>query len=365
MGVTARVKEPPWHVGYVCKRVDEASPVLAAQVRWIEALAEDPRVEHVHVLTPRSGVCKLPANVTIRTFGGSDKHLVLRIASFYRELLKIREPVSFFLVSQGGPYPALLLPWKLTRGRSIYHWKAMPHVSWRMRFYANYCDDLIFTATPSSFPVHMKKVRVVGHGIDTELFQAGNLETSRDLVATGRISSVKRYHQAIRALAACRDRFGMTYGLDVIGPCDSRSQDYRQKLLGLIDELGLNGAVRLRGSVKYHELPHLMEKYRAALNLSDTAFDKSSGEAMAMGIPVITSNPSTLEVLPPDVRSVLAVPREETAAQAQTIHEVLSWNLDRRSDVGKRLRKIIVDEHGLGALFGKILTEIEGNLSRL
>jgi len=366
--LTPILSEPPWNVGYVCKKVDESSPVLATQLRWIEFLARDARVEHVYVLTPSCGATSLPENVTVRAFGRPARSPIRRLASvygFYRELLKISRPLSFFFVAQGGPYPALLLPWKLLCRRPVHQWKAMPHVTGKMRFYAKYCDDLIFTATPSSFPFAREKVRVVGHGIDTELFRPRRGTKRRDLVIASRIAPVKGLDRAVRALAACRSRYGVTYRLDIIGPCDTVSREYRQDLLGLIDELDLQDQVRLMGGVEQHELARLMGEYRAALNFSDTAFDKAAGEAMAMGIPVVTTNPSALEVIPPDLANLLGPPRDDLERQARAIHEVLSMDDRRREGLGERLRAVILENHSLDALFGKVLGAISEEHAKL
>lgn len=350
---------PEWprglQVGYICKAVDESHPALANQVRWIRALADQPRVRHVYVLTPRRGSATLPANVTVRTFGGRSRLRLRHLGSgFARELLR-SSSVDLFFIAQGGPYPALLLPWRILTGRPVFHWKAMPLVTARMRFYARWCDDLIFTATRESLPLDSDKVRVIGHGIDTSLFDIREERPSRDLVAVTRVAPIKRLDEVVRAVAECKRAFGSSYTLDIVGPCDSKSRDYRLRLLQLIGELGLEGSVRLLGTVEHRDLPVLLAKYRAAINFSDTAFDKASGEVMASGLPLITTNGPAAEVIPPSLATQLVAPREDAQAQAAVIDEVLRWDDTRRLDVGSRLRDVIVKNHNLDSLFSKVL----------
>lgn len=349
---------------YVCKAVDETSPVLANQVRWIRALAERPEVCEVRVLATTVGPARLPNAVTVRAFGSHPPLRRLRASlRFYGCLARAASGADLALVVQGGHYPALLLPWKLVARRPLYQWKAMPHISARMRFYARYCDDLVFTATPGSFPMELEKVRVVGHGIDTDLFTIRPAVPSRDLVTVTRIAAVKRLDQMIRAVGELHRRFGRSVTLDIIGPCDRRSREHRSDLERLISHLGLSGAVRLMDSVDHARLPELLTRYRATLNFAETAFDKAAGEAMASGLPVVTSNARVAEVLPPELHPELVVGQDDLLGQADAIRRVLTWGPARRKAVGEDLRRVVVDHHSLDALFGKILSEVERHRS--
>lgn len=332
--------------------------MLANQVRWIRALAQRPDVEEVRVLTPRHGRAELPANVSVYAFGGPPPLQVARASlRFYARLLTMGRGLDWALVAQGGHYPALLLPWKLLTRRPLYQWKAMPHVSRRMRFYARYCDDLIFTATAGSFPLASDKVRVIGHGIDTELFSppAAPDSPSGDIVVVTRVAEVKRLDQMIRAVAEVGRRCSSTPNLDIVGACDTRSQAHRRHLLRLIEDLDLGGKVRLLGGIDHDQLPNLLAHYRVSLNFAETAFDKAAGEAMASGLPVLTCNPRVSEVIPEALHDRLVVAPDDVAAQAAAIHQALTWGDATRRQIGLQLRQAIVDNHSLDALFTKIL----------
>ncbi|MDQ3352888.1 MAG: glycosyltransferase [Actinomycetota bacterium] len=176
-----------------------------------------------------------------------------------------------------------------------------------MRFYARYCDDLVFTPTLSSFPLHLPNVRVVGHGIDTELFRPQATTTpSRDLVAVGRIAPIKHLDVALDLLRTCRATWGMASTLDIVGPCQGQGcrlpPPPRTSRPGVRSDSGRS----FLGSVTHDELPELLGHYRVSINLSDTAFDKAAGESMAVGVPVVTTNDCTTEMLPVELRSLLA-----------------------------------------------------------
>lgn len=346
------------NITYVCKAVDDTSPTVANQLRWIRALAANPRVGRVVVLTGHRGPGELPPNVTVSAFGGTS--WARTILGFWRQALRLRRGTDLYFVVQGGPYPALLLPFKVALRRPLYQWKAQPHISARMRFYARWCDDLVFTATSGSFPLALDKVKVVGHGIDTDLFSYQHGSRDRDLIALGRVAPIKRLEVAIRAAAECRDRFGVGVGIDLVGSCLPRDEGYRQSLVDLAAELGLADKVRFEGAVKHDEVPALLGRYRASINFSRTAFDKAIGETMATGTPVVTTNPCTIEMLPPGLR-FLAAREDDPTGQAEVIRDVMCFDQARLREVGHQLRDIVVREHGLDALFDKILQHIDAH----
>lgn len=353
---------PPLRICYICKAVDESNPTVATQVRWIRALAAHPRVDRLLVLTRGAGPFELPSNVTVQTFGA--RGWPLTVVGFYRRLARLPwSDVDAFFVAQGGPYPALLLPVKAIMRRPVYQWKAHPFISRRMRFYARYCDDLIFTPTPGSFPMDLAKIRVVGHGIDTGLFRLAQVPQgpqSHDLAIVGRVAAVKHHHLAVEALAICRDRWGLTPTLDVVGPCAPKDEAYLERLTDLVEEHDLGGQVRFCGAVEHAELPSLLSRHQATMNLSDTAFDKAAGESMALGVPVITTNACTAEVLPDDLRPLFVVDQDAESVAA-AIRDILAWDDATRDRMGRRLHDVIATHHDLDLLFDKIIEAIDAD----
>ncbi|MGQ0743938.1 MAG: glycosyltransferase family 4 protein [Acidimicrobiales bacterium] len=352
-------KARPRNLVYVCKAVDADHPSVATQVRWINVLAGNARIGRLTVLTRHRGRGDLAANVVVKTFGGAGWPSTT--ASFLAVAARLK-PVDAdaFLVVQGGPYPALLAAHKLLWRRPVYQWKAQPHVSARMAAYARWCDDLIFTATPGSFPESAKPggVRVVGHGIDTGHFRppVAPVIPERDLVALGRVAPIKRLGVVLDAMAACAT-LGFKPTLDIVGPSPV-GDPVAAGLLSRARELGCESQVRFMPAVAHESVPALLSRYRAMVNFSDTAFDKAAGEAMACGLAVVTTNPCTVEMLPSILVSRLAADHDDPADQARIITEVLGWDATTRAQVGEQLRQVIVANHSLDSLFDKILDQI-------
>lgn len=342
---------------FVCQAVDAADPVHATTVRWIEVLAGKPGVDRITVLALRVGGHRLPSSVEVRRVGGDGR--AATVARFLREAVRaLHQGTDAYFIHQTGPYSALLSPARLLLRKPIYHWVAHPDVSRLTRFQARWCDTMVFTSSRGAFPLDLPKVRVVGQGVDTEMFRVIDGVKQSELIAVGRIAPVKRVDQMIRAVARARDLYGREYRLDIYGPEDPGSP-YALRVRSMMVDLRLEGLVRLRGPVAQTDLPGILNSHRACLNFSSGAIDRSAIEAMACGLPVITTNPLVGAAIPPAVRDLLVAAPDDTDSQAAAIHRVLESSDRERAAVGRVLRELAERDHGVVALFDRILEEMK------
>ena len=346
---------------FVCQAVDLDDPVLPTTVRWIKSLAGKPIVDHVSVLALRTGRYELPASVDVARFGRSNR--LATVGAFYSALARsLRHRPHCFFVYQGGHYPLLLLPFKLLRRIPIVQWKAHPVISRSMAFYARWCDDLILTSARAAFPMDLHKVRVVGQGVDTERFRPQEQPLRGDLVAVGRISPVKGVEQMVRAVAHANRAYGTGYRFNLYGPTLPADQGYAAGVVDLIAALEARDWVRLHGPAPQEALPAILNGHRAALNFSTGALDKSAVEAMACGLPVVSTNAAVREAIPPELHPLLAPGQDSAEAQAGTIHELLRRPDSEVGRLGQRLRELVIRDHSIERLFDRVLAEIEALL---
>jgi glycosyltransferase involved in cell wall biosynthesis len=343
---------------FICQAVDQDDAVLPTTVRWIEALARKRSVDHVTVLALRTGRYDLPAIVDVTRFGRSNK--LATSAAFYKAVARsLRRRPNCFFVYQAGPYPLLLLPFKLLRGIPIVQWKAHPVITRAMSFYARWCDDLILTSARAAFPMDLEKVRVVGQGIDTERFRIEERSLLGDLIAVGRIAPTKRIDQMVRAVVHANRSYGTGYTFNIYGPTLAHDQAYAASVEDLIDRLGGRDWVALHGPVRQEQLPALLNSHRASLNFTIGALDKTAVEAMACGLPVVSTNDAVTEVMPSDLHTILIPDKDSTEVQATIIHELLRRPEVEIARLGQRLRALVVSDHSLERLFDRILEEVE------
>jgi glycosyltransferase involved in cell wall biosynthesis len=351
-------ERPGLGVVFISQAVDRDDPVVPHTARWIEALANKPSIGRVAVLALRTGRYELPGNVSVRRFGRSSR--LGTLAAFYRGVVSsLRRRPDLIFIHQGGPYPGLLLPVKLLTRLPIVQWKTHGVITRAMAFYARRCDDLIFTATRASFPMPMAKVRVVGHGVDTQGFSSHPEEPLGDLIAVGRIAPIKCVEEMVRAVDQANRMYGTAYGLDIYGPTLPGHEGYAARVDALIDRLGAGDCIARHGPVLHADVPRLLNRYRAALNFSNhRAIDKSALEAMACGLPVISTNESVAEIMPSDLVPALITDAEDTEAQATAIHGVLQQDRTEIAALGERMRAVVVADHSLDRLFDRILEDV-------
>jgi glycosyltransferase involved in cell wall biosynthesis len=345
-------------LAFVCLNADASDPVHATTARWIDAFAARPEIDHLTVLALRAGPVPPRANLTVRTFRGQNR--IGTLWNFYREVVRaLRTGVGAIFVYQTGPYPVLLWPVKLLAGVPVYYWKAHPHISTWTRLGAKFVARKVFTSTPAAFPLALPNVVVVGQGVDVARFVPRPSVPLGDLVTVGRVAPVKGLEEMIRAVARCNERFGSRLRLDVYGPTLSEDGAHAQQLAELAGSFGRLAPVTFHGPVVQDELPVLLGGYRAFLNFSKTALDRSVVEAMACGVPVLSTNPAVAEILPPDLRGDLTAPADNLDAQAEAIHRLLDLDDQRRADISAALRRLVVEEHNLDALVARIIGELD------
>ena len=347
-------------MAFICQAADENDPTMASTLRWIEVISSKPQMEWMTVIALRKGSFDPPNNVDVREFNGRNRFFTL--ARFYKEVFRsVSRGADCFFIYQGGPYPVLLLPLKLLMGKPVYQWKTHPHVSLLMRFSARFCDTKVFTATRKSFPMDLPKVRVVGQGIDTATFRPKPVTKRDDIVTVGRVAPSKRLDLMVKTLARSNELYGTSYRLNIYGPTFGRDREYRIHLEHLINELNLFSQVVIHEPAPHRELPDVLSRHRLYLHLSDTALDRSSVEAMACGLPIISANPRVEEIIPDSLRPLLVVPENDIDRQAAQIHKVLSMDDAQTSHIGQTLRAVVLRDHSVVALFDKILAEMSGS----
>lgn len=105
----------------------------------------------------------------------------------------------------------------------------------------------------------------------------------------------------------------------------------------------------------------MLSCYRVFLNFSQTALDLSVVEAMACGLPVLSTNQCVADILPGHLKEELIMPCDDTEAHGGRMCDLLSASERDRSRVGWRLRELALRDHGIDALVDRILREMVGH----
>ena len=123
------------------------------------------------------------------------------LLNFYRYIWQLRHDYDVVFIHMNPEYTVLGgLFWRLW-GKRTALWYTHKSVNLKLRIAAAF-TNVIFTASKESFRLHSRKVRVIGHGIDTDFFSP-DAHTARGewILSVGRLMKSKRHDLAIRRAA--------------------------------------------------------------------------------------------------------------------------------------------------------------------
>lgn len=330
----------------VTQAVDRDDPNLGAFYHWFEMLAT--RADSVVILAGRAGTHNLPHNVTVHTFGGARLGKIGRLWKFWELFSRHFADADAALFHQIPEFALAASPFLIGRRQKASLWYAHGATSWRLRL-AERLVHTVFTSSEAGFRLPSKKVIHLGQAINTDLFRPADVSPpttyhpplSLRMVTVGRISPIKRYETIIAACALlCNTAKNMPWTLAIVGgPLTQGDRVYRERLLSLAREKGLEGLIRFEGERPYSAVPALLAEYDMFLNASRTgSLDKAVLEAMACGLTVITSNQGYRTILPAEYFL-------ESDAAESFAERIASLAGEKRPN--EQLREIVVRDHAL------------------
>jgi glycosyltransferase involved in cell wall biosynthesis len=266
----------------------------------------------------------------------------------------------------------------LTRSKLIWHVRDMIEagwLKWMLRSMGRFFPDKIITnshAVGSIFPRNDRKESVY-NGIDLSHFNPGidgnkvrsTFKIGKDsrLIGTiGHFAPLKGYEELMVAMAEVI-RGGFNIKLALVGDVIySNSNEYKQKLLSLIDSTGLRDRIIFTG---YREnIPELLASFDIfVLPSRSEGFGRVNLEAMAMGRPVISTFVGGIpEVVLDGVTGILVTPGDSKAL-AHAIMRLLN-DCQLGETMGKAGRRRVEEHFTLQAHVQRI-EEIYGEVLRM
>ncbi len=341
----------------ICTQVvDKNDSNLGFFHRWIEEFAA--HCDFVTVVCLKRGEYSFPTNVRVLSLGkehGSNK--LLRIFRFYSYIIETRRNYDAVFVHMNAEY-AVLGGWLWHKwGKRVTLWYAHQSVTTMLKSAMHFIDR-VFTVAGDSFKIQSDKVRAVGHGIDTETFKPDIRESSIEtrLITTGRIAGSKHLIEMLDVLDVLHSR-GELFTFTVVGePTTPEEERYEAKLKQEINKRPYNAKVHMRGGLLHDNLPKVLNLHDLFLNFATTGnMDKAGLEALATGVPVLTTNEAFKDLLHP---FELYVPSNHPALIADAMQHFIGKGERDKSSVTATLRNKVVAEHSLTRLIPKILSQI-------
>jgi len=295
--------------------VDIQHPILGFFHRWIEEFAQ--HCEHVHVVALEVGEHTLPHNVTVHSLGKEVGEGRLNyLQHFYSYVWQLRHEYDVVFVHMNQLYVLLGgVLWRLMNKKvGLWYMHGSTPLSLRV---AEMLVHRVLTGSPESFRLKSKKVKVTGHGIDTEHFKPlDNVEKDIDLITVGRLTKSKNLIQMVDVLSEVRQNHSVS--LTIVGAAVTPSeQAYEARLREYVTTNNLAGCVHFEGRVSQAELPALLNRAKVFITTAQNgSLDKAVLEAMACGVPVVSIAPGTMSL---GLRNQV----KDSAAMITTINSIL------------------------------------------
>jgi glycosyltransferase involved in cell wall biosynthesis len=339
--------------------VDQNDSNLGFFHRWIEEFSR--QTEKVEVLCLRRGKYHLPENVAVHSLGkDEEKGRITYLLRFFHFIISRRRDYDAVFVHMNSEYLVLGgILWKIFK-KKTFLW----HTHKSMRLLHRIAEKLVTvigTASPESYRLNSQKVRVLGHGIDTEAFSPK--EKRHDdvfhILTTGRISRIKGLETLLDAVSQMKHAGIRTETIVLGGPLTEDDQKYEKELREKAKKVDITDILHFSGSVSHTGVIPYLQGSDVFVNCSNTgSLDKAALEAMATGLPVFTSNEGLKSTLGAHAKDFM-FPKGESAVLAKQLLWFHGLDSHTRSSLAQNLRKIVVEGHGLPALVRKIVALLQ------
>jgi glycosyltransferase involved in cell wall biosynthesis len=334
--------------------IDKDDANLGFFHRWVEEFAL--HCEFVTVICLREGSHSLPDNVRLYSLGKEEgTSRLTRIRRFYRYIRAFKDDYDAVFVHMNPEYIVLGGYLWHRWGKKVSLWYAHKSVTRQLRFAMRFID-IVFTVAPGSFRIVTNKMRPVGHGIDTELFKPDMRESSIEtrLITTGRIAPSKHLVEMLRVFDILFKR-GEKFTFTILGEAITEQEKaYEEMIRNEIATRPYKDKISFEGGVSHNRLPAILNKHDLFLNFATTGnMDKAGLEALATGIPVVSTNEAFKDLLSPYDLFV-----EERNYEALADAVVKCMNRPDRAAIVATLRNKVVERHSLTRLIPKILAEL-------
>lgn len=340
---------------------DADDPILGFTTQWINRLAV--HYEQIDVITMRAGRLDVAPNVRVYSVGKERGYSEpRRLIEFYRilsKLLRSRRYEACF--AHMMPLFAFIgAPLLRLRHIPITLWYTHrnPHFTVRLGLIAS---QRVVTAASDSFPFKTRKLRIIGHGIDTDFFSPESVEAQnaahlqdepKMIVHVARLMPIKHQSTLLRAVAAVPEAAAVFIG-DVPPEQDT---GYRDELENLVEALAITDRVHFAGNQPMRGVRDAYRRAEIAVNLSPVGlFDKAALEGMAVGIPTVVSSAAFDALLGGDAALLRLSAPEDHAALAERLRALLSMDTDQRIAIGERLREQVVKAHSFDSLIPRLV----------
>ncbi len=339
------------------QKIDRNDDVLGFFHGWIAEFAK--HCDEVIAVGLFVGEHDLPKNVRVYSLGKEGG--VSRIKylwNFFRIIWNERKNYDAVFVHMNQVYVLLGgIFWKLI-GKKVALWYTHKQVDISLRTAVIFAD-IIFTASIESFRIPTIKRHVMGHGINVADYRKVGLvpDPVFRIISIGRVSRTKGYDILFDALEILKQE-GVAIRTHIVGgPLTDEDKIYMNALRADVARRGFDTDVVWVGPVSHHAILPYLAQADLFVNMSGTgSLDKAVLEAMAAGVPVLTSNPGLESTLLP-LRDICMFSGGETNDFVSHIRSFVDKDQAGRQALGAKLQDIVSSSHDISSLIPRIIAQ--------
>lgn len=337
------------------QQIDERDWLRAFIVTWARALAA--HVDRLDILTLEHGEASLPDNVHVRSLGKErGKNRAREIINFHRGMMALAPHADVIFSHMTPRYALLAAPYAtLFRKRQVL-WFTHRHAGRQLKL-ALRLVWRVATAAPDSFPIPSRKVRALGHGVDTDFYEpAWEIpdDAPRYVVQVARLMPIKHQTTLLRAVAQVPDAHAVIVG-DVPAGQEFYAR-YANSLHALAAELGIADRVTFTGGLLASDVRDWYRWASVAVNLSPPGlFDKAALESMACATPTIVSSHAFDGLLGADADWLRIDTPEDVDGLAYRLNALLRLSPADRRALGEQARECVIAGHSLERLMPRLV----------
>lgn len=339
----------------ITRKVDINDALAGFAWNWVKKIGEN--LDKLYVISWQHGnQSGLPENIEVIFL--TDRQKIKKVFKLWWKLIEILPQVDGLFCHMNPEYTILSAPLARIFRKKTISWYTHKQVNWRRRL-MELLTNKIITASAVSFrqPWFPKKVLVIGHGIDTDLFNISedkNNSSDFNIVSVGRISPTKDYESIIKALDILKDK---NIKLKIIGDVILEFQrQYLDSLKEMVKIMSLDDQVEFVGWIANQSMPIYYQQTDLFINMSGTgSVDKVVLEAMSCGCLVLTSNEAFATILPKE----LMVEKNDPQKLAEKIKWLQNLPNDKKNKLKLQLRQEVVENHNLNKLVIRIINQFK------
>ncbi|PIR06993.1 MAG: hypothetical protein COV55_01035 [Candidatus Komeilibacteria bacterium CG11_big_fil_rev_8_21_14_0_20_36_20] len=284
----------------ITRRVDQDDGLAGFTYNWIKKIAAN--LDKLYVICLEKGNDSgLPDNIRVYSLGKEKgKNRWQEFWQFQRLAVRLLPKVDGVFAHQNPEYGILIAPWAKIFRKKLIAWYTHKGVNWKLRL-LNMLSDVMVTASKESFRLPSKKLIVMHHGIDSDIFYFKETINKEKLIllSVSRISPTKNIQLMIDLVRELRQKLSKPVLLKIVGaPSLAGDKIYLEELKKNVKSFNLEDSVEFVGSVSNVNTPKFYQEADIFLNFSKTgSLDKNVLEAMSCGTLVISSNVAFEDIL--------------------------------------------------------------------